>query len=140
MSRIGYLYLAWLLAIVATLGSLYFSEVRHFVPCTLCWYQRILMYPLVVVLGVASYRQDRGAVAYALPLSLLGIGVSLYHYLDQKIPGFGAPGLCSGGVPCNVSYIDWFGFVTIPFLALIAFSGISAALLGVALTRAAGRD
>jgi disulfide bond formation protein DsbB len=103
--------------------------VRHFIPCTLCWYQRILMYPLVLILGVASYRQDRSVVVYALPLSLLGVGVSLFHYLDQKIPGFGPPGLCSGGVPCSAAYIDWLGFITIPFLALVAFAGISAALL-----------
>lgn len=123
------LYLAWLLALVATLGSLYFSEVRHFVPCTLCWYQRILMYPLVLILGIASYRFDRSAVAYALPLALLGVGVSGYHVLHQKIPGFGPPGVCSGGVPCSAAYIDWFGFVTIPVLAFVAFAGIGASLL-----------
>ena len=134
------LYLAWLLALVATLGSLYFSEVRHFIPCQLCWYQRILMYPLVVILGVASYRQDRSATAYALPLALLGVGVSLFHYLDQKIPGFGPPGLCSSGVPCNAAYIDWFGFITIPFLALIAFSGISVALTGMARAKGGPSD
>lgn len=134
-ARTAYLYLAWLLALIATLGSLYFSEVRHFVPCQLCWYQRILMYPLVPILGIASYRQDRDVVLYTLPLSLLGIGVSLFHYLDQKIPGFGPPGLCSSGVPCSAAYIDWFGFVTIPFLALIAFTGISVALIAVARTK-----
>jgi disulfide bond formation protein DsbB len=122
-------YLAWLVALTATLGSLYFSEVRHFVPCTLCWYQRILMYPLVAILGVAAWRRDPGAVAYALPLSLLGIVVSSYHVLDQKIPGFGFPGACSSGVPCNVAYINYFGFVTIPVLAATAFVLISVLLI-----------
>lgn len=122
------LYLAWLVAIVATIGSLYFSEVRNFVPCTLCWYQRILMYPLVVVLGVASYRMDRHAFAYALPLSVLGMFVSTFHYLEQTVPGFAAEALCSAGVPCSGRYIDWFGFITIPFLALIAFTIITGLL------------
>lgn len=134
MRNVG-LYLTWLVAVIATLGSLYFSEVRHFVPCTLCWYQRILMYPLVVLLGIASYRQDRGIVRYALPLAGLGAATSLYHLLEQKVEGFGAPGVCSAGVPCSTAYIDWFGFVTIPALALTAFVLIIAGLTAVALSR-----
>jgi disulfide bond formation protein DsbB len=126
------LYLAWVVAIVATAGSLYFSEVRLFVPCTLCWYQRILMYPLVILLGIASYRQDRGIVPYALPLSVLGAVVALFHYLEQKVPGFAAPTLCRVGVPCTQEYINWLGFITIPFLALTAFTLITLLLVGVA--------
>jgi len=122
-------YLGWLVALTATLGSLYFSEVRQFVPCTLCWYQRILMYPLVVILGVAAWRRDPGAVTYALPLSLLGIVVSVYHVLDQKIPGFGFPGACASGVPCNVAYINYLGFITIPVLAATAFLLITVVLI-----------
>lgn len=130
-SRGGYgLYLAWLVALVATGGSLYFSEIRGFVPCTLCWYQRILMYPLVIVLGLASYRQSTVSVPYVLPLSLLGAGVSLFHYLEQKVPGFGAPAVCRSGVPCGTEYVDALGFITIPFLALGAFTLITLLLLG----------
>lgn len=125
------LYLGWLVAMVATAGSLYFSEVRNFVPCPLCWYQRIFMYPLVLLLGVASYRNDKGVLAYALPLSLMGAGTALYHYLVQKVPGFGASPICRAGVPCNVAYINWLGFITIPFLALVAFTLISALLIGI---------
>lgn len=126
------LYAAWLVSIVATAGSLYFSEVRLFVPCSLCWYQRIMMYPLVILLGIASYRQDKGIIPYVLPLSLLGGSISLLHYLEQKVPGFGAPNLCrTSGVPCNTDYINWLGFITIPFLALIAFSLITLILSGV---------
>jgi disulfide bond formation protein DsbB len=125
------LYLAWLVAVVATLGSLYFSEVRLFVPCALCWYQRILMYPLVVVLGIASFKQDTQVVRYALPLASLGALFALYHYAQQKIPGFAGPTLCRVGVPCTVEYINWLGFITIPFLALVAFVLIIALLLGV---------
>jgi disulfide bond formation protein DsbB len=127
--KLPLLYPAWLTSIVATLGSLYFSEVRHFVPCTLCWYQRILMYPLVLLLGVATYRQDERSFAYTLPLSIAGIVVATYHVLDQNIPGFGGLGACSGPVPCNVKYINWLGFVSIPVLALTAFTVITALLL-----------
>jgi disulfide bond formation protein DsbB len=130
----GLYYVAWLVALTATLGSLYFSEVRQFVPCTLCWYQRILMYPLVVILGVAAWRRDRGAVAYALPLSLLGLVVAGYHVLDQKVPGFGFPGACASGVPCDVAYVAYLGFITIPVLAATAFLIISVLLI-VALRR-----
>lgn len=125
------LYLAWLVAVVATLGSLYFSEVRLYVPCALCWYQRILMYPLVVVLGIASFKQDAQVVRYALPLAGLGALFAAYHYAQQKIPGFAGPTLCRVGVPCTVEYINWLGFITIPFLALVAFVLIIALLLGV---------
>lgn len=124
------LYLAWLVAVVATAGSLYFSEVRLFVPCTLCWYQRILMYPLVIVLGLAAFHRSTVVVPYVLPLSVLGAGVALFHYLEQKVPGFGAPAMCRSGVPCSLEYINVLGFVTIPFLALVAFVLITVLLIG----------
>ncbi len=130
------LYPAWLVAIVATVGSLYFSEIRMFPPCVLCWYQRILMYPLVLLLGVQTYRQDAKAFAYTLPLSGLGMLVSGYHVLYERIPGFGFQGVCRGGVPCDVLYINWLGFITIPLLAFVAFTIITALLL---VSRAAAR-
>ncbi|TYP70776.1 disulfide oxidoreductase [Paenibacillus methanolicus] len=116
------LYFAWVVSLVATGGSLFLSEVMDFMPCTLCWYQRILMYPLVILLGRAAYRNDRGIIGYALPFSILGAGFSLYHYLEQKIPALAKVLPCTQGIPCNQDYLDWFGgIVTIPFLALIAF-------------------
>jgi len=127
----GNLYLGWLVALAATLGSLYFSEVRHFVPCTLCWYQRILMYPLSIVLGIASYRQATAIRVYVLPLSILGMGFATYHVLEQHIRGFGAPGLCKAGIPCSLHYIDWLGFITIPLLSLTAFTLVTAVLLAM---------
>jgi len=93
-----WLYFAWLVSIAATVGSLYFSEVRAFVPCALCWWQRILMYPLVVVLGVATFRQDLLAWRTALPLSVIGLGTATYHYLLQKVPGLAPPASCASGV------------------------------------------
>lgn len=115
------LYLAWVVSLIAVGGSLYFSEALDFVPCKLCWFQRIFMYPLVILLGIASYKNERSAVPYALPLSIIGGSISLYHYAEQKIPGLANWLPCTAGVPCNQYYINWLGFVTIPFLALIAF-------------------
>jgi len=117
-----YLYLAWLVATVATLGSLYFSEIRGFIPCELCWYQRILMYPMALILGISTFQNDSSGKKFALPMAIIGWCISLYHYLIQKVPGFAEIKPCVNGVPCNAQYINWFGFVTIPFLALTAFS------------------
>ncbi|MCS7462247.1 disulfide oxidoreductase [Paenibacillus doosanensis] len=115
------LHLSWVVALTATLGSLYFSEIMHFLPCKLCWYQRILMYPLVIILGIAAVRKDVRHYVYVLPLSVWGAGISLYHYLMQKTSWFKDGATACGPVPCDVDYIDWFGFVTIPLLALTAF-------------------
>ncbi len=123
------LYLAWVVSIVATCGSLYLSEVMLFEPCRLCWFQRIFMYPQVILLGIASYKDDRNIISYVLPLSILGGCISIYHYLEQMVPSFAKVAPCSVGVPCNVDYLDWFGFITIPLLALIAFVMIIALLL-----------
>ncbi|MGG1676763.1 disulfide oxidoreductase [Neobacillus sp. NRS-1170] len=123
------LVVSWIAAIIATLGSLYFSEVMHFVPCTLCWYQRIFMYPLAIILGIAVYRNDRGIYKYVLPLSLIGILISGYHTLLQKIPYLQQFEMCTSGVPCSKDYINWLGFITIPLLALIAFITITISLV-----------
>ncbi|WP_313236215.1 disulfide oxidoreductase [Sporosarcina ureae] len=118
----GYLlYVAWVVSLVAMFGSLYFSEIKGYIPCELCWYQRILMYPLTLLLGIATFQNDRTVKKYVLPLALIGGSISFMHYLEQKIPGFGGIKPCVSGVPCNAEYINWFGFVTIPFLALMAF-------------------
>jgi disulfide bond formation protein DsbB len=126
-----WIYLAWLVSIAATVGSLYFSEIRMFVPCTLCWWQRIFMYPLVIVLGIATFRQDGQVWRTTLPLSVIGLATATYHYLLQKVPSMAPPASCALGVPCNVQYINWFGFVTIPFLALVAFALITVAMVAL---------
>ena len=122
-------YLAWLVAMVATAGSLYFSEVRQFVPCALCWYQRIFMYPLVILLGIASFRNDRHVIPYLLSLSVIGGLIAIYHVLEQNVPGFAAPPMCNVGVPCAAKYINWFGFISIPVLSLTAFVLITLLLI-----------
>ena len=121
-------HVALLAAIIATGGSLFFSEVLGWIPCELCWVQRIFMYPLVVILGVGILRDDRGLHMYALPLSLTGMGFSLFHYL--QVLKVIAPSACQGGVPCSVDYLTPiltgpFSFIKIPFLALVAFAIIS---------------
>lgn len=118
-------FLAWIVSIAAALGSLYFSEVRGFIPCELCWYQRILMYPLVVILGIGFYKKDKLLPLYALPFSIVGMAVGLLHYLHQKTDFFKQAIQCTQGVPCSGQYINWLSFVTIPFLSLVAFTIIT---------------
>ncbi|MGG5252691.1 disulfide oxidoreductase [Neobacillus sp. SM06] len=120
---------SWLVALISTLGSLYFIEVLHYAPCTLCWYQRILMYPLAVILGIAFYRNDWKIYIYALPLSILGIIVSGYHTALQKIPYLQQFEKCQTGIPCSKDYLNWFGFITIPMMAFVAFTMITISLV-----------
>src|SRR4051794_16101604 len=103
------------------LGSLYFSEVRHYLPCDLCWYQRICMYPLVVILAVGLLRQAPDLPYFVLPLSLIGQSIATYHYLLEKTHIFPTPTACQVGVPCLTPWINWAGFITIPFLSMCAF-------------------
>lgn len=119
------LHFAWVVALIATLGSLYFSEIMKFYPCKLCWYQRILMYPQVILLGIAAVRRDYKQTIYVLPMTVWGAGISTYHILIQKGILFKEGGAGCGPIPCDVEYIHWLGFITIPMLALTAFVIIS---------------
>ena len=123
------IFAAWLIAAIATLGALFFGEVMKLPPCTLCWYQRIFMFPLAIILPFGLFPLDRKIVRYALPLAAVGWTVALFHVLlvAGYIPEDVQP--CSPGVPCSQTDIRWFGFVTIPLLALVAFSSIVALLL-----------
>jgi disulfide bond formation protein DsbB len=124
----GWLSAATLVAAIAMAGSLYFSEVVHFIPCELCWYQRIATYPLVLLLGIAAARRDLGIRPYVIALSLIGALISAYHVVIQRIPSL-STGACSVDAPCTAINLEVFGFVTIPFLALAAFLLIAALLL-----------
>jgi disulfide bond formation protein DsbB len=117
------IFLSWIVAFIATLGSLFFSEIMGFTPCLLCWYQRILMYPLSIILLIATIRNDRHISIYVFPLALIGLLTSGYHYIIQKMPT-AELGAC-GIIPCTTQYINWFGFITIPFLAFVAFTIIA---------------
>ncbi|KAB7666887.1 disulfide oxidoreductase [Bacillus sp. B1-b2] len=120
--RENILYLAWIASVISMFGSLYFSEIRDFVPCNLCWYQRILMYPFVIILGIAVIRKDYQIAFYTMILSGIGGLVSIYHYSMQKIPTLFETSHACGPVSCTGSYINWLGFITIPLLALIGFT------------------
>lgn len=113
------------LALVATLGSLYFSEIRGYEPCELCWYQRILMYPIVLISGIAIYQKNARIALTTLVFSSIGALTSGYHYAIQKIDFFGERAPACGVVSCTGEYINYLGFITIPFLALVAFIGIA---------------
>ena len=124
------LYIAFLQAWVATLGSLYYSEIKHLPPCTLCWYQRILMYPLIIILGVAIIRKDKNVVYYILPFSIIGAVIALYQYLLQVTP-LQEPSVisCDALGSCSDIQIIYLGFITIPLLSLAAFMLISVMMI-----------
>lgn len=116
------IFLCFLIVTVATLGSLFFSEIMHFIPCSMCWYQRIFLYPLVLIFLVNLLYPDDKVFKYAISLIGVGFLISLYHNLLMWdiIPESIVP--CVSGVPCSTVYINWFGFITIPFLSLITYS------------------
>jgi disulfide bond formation protein DsbB len=121
--------LAFVVALVATLGSLYLSEVAHFVPCRLCWYQRIAMYPLPLLLGIAWRKGDAGVRRYAIPMALVGMAISTYHILVERFPSLESSSVCEVANPCAARLVERFGFVTIPTMALAAFALISGLLV-----------
>lgn len=123
------LFLCWIVASTATLGSLFLSDVMGFAPCVLCWYQRIALFPLVLVLGAGLLSFDGGVVKYSLPLAAAGWLVALYHSLLYWgiLPKDVQP--CTGGVPCTDRSLELFGFLSIPLMSLLAFSAIVALLL-----------
>ena len=121
--------LAWLIALTATLGSLYYSEVAHYIPCKLCWYQRIAMYPLAIVLGIAALRRDLGIRRYVLPMVGVGAAISTWHYLLEHFPSLSGSASCDPSAPCTVRWVWEFDFISIPFMALGGFASIAALLL-----------
>lgn len=135
--------IAFVQAWMATLGSLYFSEIRHWTPCLLCWYQRILMYPFVILLAVGIVLKDKNVAYYVLPMSILGMTIALYHYLIQMTSLKDiTPINCSAYGPCTETRALVFGpitlpdFVTIPFLSLTAFIVISVMMVIVLKSKA----
>lgn len=123
------LYIALIQSLAATLGSLYYSEIKQYTPCVLCWYQRILMYPLVLLITVGILRRDKKLDLYILPMSILGGLIALYHVLLQKgiLPEAIAP--CTIGASCITKHVGYFGFITIPFMSLTAFVVITICML-----------
>jgi len=115
---------AWLVASLATVGSLFFSEVMRFPPCVLCWYQRICMYPLVLIFIAGLFPVSKVVLKFSLPLVVSGWVIALYHNLlyYEVLPESASP--CIQGISCTTVFIQWLGFVTIPLLSFIAFSFI----------------
>jgi disulfide bond formation protein DsbB len=122
-------FLAWLIATAATLGALFFGEVMQLPPCVLCWYQRIAMFPLVLILPAGLFPFDPRVVRYALPLAIVGLVVAVFHQL--LVTGLISEGIkpCTQGVPCSQTVAVWFGFVTIPLLSAAAFLLVTALLV-----------
>ena len=114
-------------AIVSTLGSLYYSEVANFPPCRLCWFQRIGMYPLAVILPLAAWRRDWSVRWYALPLAVGGGLVSVYHVLIERYPSLES-GSCDPTNPCSIIWVERLGYLTIPTMALSGFALIAVLL------------
>ena len=120
------LLIIWVVSLTATLGSLYFSDIRGYEPCKLCWYQRILMYPIVIMTTVAYIQKNTRIAIYTAVFACIGGCMSLYHYGIQKFSFLTDSAPACGRVPCTGAYINWAGFITIPFLALTAFILIAA--------------
>lgn len=119
--------LALLVATTATAGSLYFSEVANYIPCTLCWYQRIAMYPLPVILLVALVLRRRDVWAYVVPVAAIGAAVAVYHvYVERS--GHETP-VCTASAPCTTIWFEELGYITIPVMALTAFAAVVVLLL-----------
>ena len=124
-----FVYVAWIQAIVAMSGSLYFSEVMDLPPCILCWYQRIAMYPLTVILTVGILRQERWILQYVLPLSLAGLAIAIYHNLLYYGVISESIQPCREGISCTARQLEWLGFITIPLMALTAFAVINISMI-----------
>ena len=120
---------AFLVSLIATFGSLFFSEIMNFIPCSLCWYQRIFIYPLVFIFLINLLFPDDKMFKYAFPLVIIGWSISVYHNLlmFKIIPEELSP--CVQGVPCSVDYLNWFGFITIPLLSFLAYTIILVLLI-----------
>ncbi|MRG86947.1 disulfide oxidoreductase [Salinibacillus xinjiangensis] len=117
------LLIMWGVAFIATCGSLFYSEIMHYEPCKLCWFQRILMYPLVIILGTAIAKKNLHMAWPGFILSLIGAPLALYHYIVQKVESASTGDFC-GQVSCTAEYVNYFGFVTIPFMSFVAFTAI----------------
>lgn len=112
---------SFVIALVATLGSLFFGEVLKYPPCTLCWYQRICMYPLVLIFGSAIWYEARNFIRFSFPLSVIGFAIACYHNLLYYgiIPDSITP--CSQGVSCTSKQVEILGFLTIPLMSWVSF-------------------
>jgi len=129
MARNLELYIAWLLASIGTLLSLYFSDIRHLEPCHMCWYQRICLFPLIIILGVAAYKSFFDITRYVLPQIIIGFLFAIYQIAIQEIPGWEPINICGAGPSCAEKYDIGLGPITIPMLSAVGFFVIGFLLL-----------
>jgi len=111
----------WLLSVIALLVTLYLSELRHWPVCHLCWYQRMCLYPQVILLGMAVYRGRQDVVPYSIALLFVGFLFALYQTLEQHIPAMQSIGVCGQGPSCATIHMQLFGFLTLPMMSCIGF-------------------
>lgn len=116
-------HLAFLIALVSTLGSLYYSEIVQFEPCRYCWLQRIFMYPQVILLGMALYKRSKEIIPYSIALSAVGALLAIRHYWLQMVQSTTGVDNCAlaGGVSCSEAYFTHLGYITIAMLSLTGF-------------------
>ena len=134
-ASLTYVFFAFLVSLTATLGSLFFSEIMNFIPCSLCWYQRIFMYSLVFLFLTNLLFPDDKIFKYSISLAVFGWIISIYHNLLMFgiIPEKLSP--CIQGVPCSTQYINWLGFINIPLLSYFAYTTILILLLKIKNTK-----
>lgn len=123
MSKNNYLEIGFIVALVATLGSLFYSEVMGYTPCKLCWYQRILMYPQTIMFGLALWKKRTYLAIESVVLSLIGLIIASYHYLLQI--GLVTSSNCDAvgySSKCSEFFTLSYGYVTIPMMAATAFA------------------
>ncbi len=118
-------HIAWFISLAAMLGSLYFSNVKGFPPCVLCWYQRIFMYPLAFIIPIGILKKDENFSLYVLLFSSIGALIGIYHNLLY----YGLIGSVCTDFSCTTKFIEYFGFITIPFLSLVAFIAIAVCMI-----------
>lgn len=115
------LYICWVISCLGTLGSLYFSEIEHFAPCQLCWYQRVTLYPLVILLVIAAWRAFFTIIPFVLPLVVIGLCLSIYQVFVEQFASFRFVNLCGSGPSCATKATIGDSFLTIPMLATLLF-------------------
>lgn len=120
---------AWIISLIATGTSLFWSDVLGWLPCDLCWYERICMYPLVILLGIGVFARKSDTFRTAIWFSLIGLPIAAYHYLIQIMPGLARTAVCSSVVPCQVPDFVWLNWITPPLLAFLGFAAITVCLL-----------
>lgn len=125
------LLVGFVLTFAGSVLTLFYSEILGFPPCPLCWWQRIFLYPQVVLFVLALWKRDRDAAKYSIALSILGLGVSLYHHALQVLPSGSLPCPAEGTVSCAQRFVFEFGYITFPLMSATLFAFLIVLMLFV---------